>query len=64
MIEAAATNAGIEVLDLLRAYEGFDGRDLAVVAFSNAHPSPLAHRVAADQILSRLEELSSKHELW
>lgn len=64
VIEAAATRAGIEVLDLLPAYEGFDGRDLAVVPFSNAHPSPLAHRVAAEQILIRLEDLSTKHELW
>jgi lysophospholipase L1-like esterase len=41
----------IPVLDLLGHYEGIDARRLAVVPFTDAHPSELAHRIAADRIL-------------
>ena len=61
-IAEAATARGLEVLDLLPGFEGYDGRDLAVQPFSDAHPSPLAHRVAAEEIVERIDELSG--ELW
>lgn len=38
------------VLDLLDIYAGMDTRRLAVVPFSDPHPSEIAHRVAADAI--------------
>lgn len=44
----------MQVLDLFELYEGMDSRRLAVVPFTNAHPSELAHRVAADGILDYL----------
>ena len=48
--------AGLEVLDLLRFYEGVDARRLAVVPFSDPHPNELAHRIAADAIAEYLIE--------
>lgn len=45
---------GIDLLDLLPAYRGIDARRLAVEPFVDAHPSELAHRIAADAILDRL----------
>jgi len=48
------TDAGVEVLDLLPHYEGIDARRLALVPFTDAHPSELAHRISADAILQHL----------
>jgi len=45
---------GVHVLDLLDTYRGVDGRRLAVIPFTDAHPSELAHRIAADAILEFL----------
>lgn len=44
----------LPVLDLFDTFEGMDTRRLAVVPFTNAHPSEIAHRVAADAILDYL----------
>lgn len=44
----------IPVLDLLPAYQGIDANRLALVPFTDAHPSELAHRIAADEILAEL----------
>jgi len=44
----------IPVLDLFEVFEGMDTRRLAVVPFTNAHPSEIAHRVAADGIVDYL----------
>ncbi len=61
-IAQAATRSGLEVLDLLPSFESYDGRDLAVEPFSDAHPSPLAHKVAAENILERVDQLGL--DLW
>ena len=61
-IAYAASERGLDVLDLLPGFEGYDGRDLAVQPFSDAHPSPLAHRVAAQEIVEKIAELSG--DLW
>jgi hypothetical protein len=47
---------GVPVLDLLETYWGVDGRRLAVIPFTDAHPSELAHRIASDTILEFLIE--------
>lgn len=44
----------IPVLDLMRVYQGLDSRRLAVIPFSNAHPTEIAHRIAADEIIGFL----------
>ncbi len=45
----------LPVLDLLPAvFEGVDTRRLAVVPFTNAHPTELAHRLTADGLLDYL----------
>lgn len=45
---------GLAVLDLLPFYRGVDARRLAAIPFTNPHPSELAHRLAADRILTEL----------
>ena len=64
LVAEAVTRSGLEVLDLLPHFEDYDGRDLAVVPFSDAHPSALAHRIAAERILGRLEQLGGVFEPW
>jgi lysophospholipase L1-like esterase len=54
LVATTARNLKIPYLDLLPFYEGIDGRELAVVPFTDAHPSPLAHRIAAKAILDHL----------
>lgn len=49
-VASLATDAGWSVLDLLSAYEGLDARQLVVEPFTNPHPSPKGHRVAAAAI--------------
>jgi len=53
-IGAAGESLQIPVLDLLNVFQGMDTRRLAVVPYSNAHPSEIAHRVAADGIVDYL----------
>ncbi|MEJ2085517.1 MAG: SGNH/GDSL hydrolase family protein [Acidobacteriota bacterium] len=57
-IRAAVNKLDVPVLDLFETYRGVDGRRLAVVPFTDAHPSELAHRLAADAILDFLVENS------
>jgi len=53
-IREAGEALQIPVLDLMEVFQGMDTRRLAVVPFTNAHPSEIAHRVAADGILDFL----------
>jgi hypothetical protein len=55
-VRAMEDTLGVPVLDLFETYRGVDGRRLAVVPFTDAHPSELAHRLAADAILEFLLE--------
>ena len=55
-VKATEETFGVPVLDLFDAYQGVDGRRLATVPFTDAHPSELAHRLAADAILEFLIE--------
>ena len=50
-----AAELGIDVVDLLPRYVGIDARRLALDPFLDAHPSELAHRIAATAILEELE---------
>lgn len=54
LVGTAMRDAGIRVLDLLPSYQGIDGHELARVPFTDAHPSKLAHRIAAQAILQYL----------
>ncbi len=56
LLTTTADTLEIPHLDLLPVFEEFDGRELAVVPFTDAHPSPLAHRIAAKAILDHLVE--------
>ena len=51
-----ATELGIDAVDLLPRYQGIDARRLALDPFLDAHPSELAHRIAADAIVEELEK--------
>ena len=53
-ITHAAESLKIPVLDLLPVFWGMDAARLAVVPFTNAHPTEIAHRVATDGILDYL----------
>lgn len=55
-LREVAERLGLPVLDLLPAYRGVDARRLAVEPFTDAHPSEIAHRIAADRILEHLIE--------
>lgn len=46
----------LPVLDLFDSYRGLDGRRLALVPYTDSHPSELAHRIGADAILEFLIE--------
>lgn len=39
------------VLDLFPSFRGLDGRRLALIPYTDSHPSDLAHRIAADAML-------------
>lgn len=47
---------GFEVLDLLPAYQGLPGRELALIPFTDPHPSALAHDIAGREIARFLLE--------
>ena len=51
-----AGELGIDTVDLLPRYQGIDARRLAIDPFLDAHPSELAHRIAADVIVEELEK--------
>lgn len=59
---------GFEVLDLLPFFEGSAGEDLAVDPYSDPHPSPLAHGIAAEALADFLEERNllqpAPHSPW
>jgi hypothetical protein len=57
-VRATGDTLGIPVLDLFDTYRGVDGRRLATIPFTDAHPSELAHRLAAGAILEFLIEKS------
>jgi hypothetical protein len=54
-MRAFASELGVPYLDLLEAFEGRDGEDLCVSPV-NEHPSPTAHRIAAERIARFLRE--------
>jgi lysophospholipase L1-like esterase len=54
-IAQVARDHGIDRLDLLSRFEGIDFRRLAADPMYDAHPSELAHRIAATAILEELE---------
>jgi len=54
-IAQVARGLGIDRVDLLPRYEGVDFRRLAADPLYDAHPSELAHRIAATAILEELE---------
>jgi YD repeat-containing protein len=57
LVGQTAAELGIESLDLLAAaFRGLDGRRLALVPFTDGHPSEIAHRLAAQAILHHLTE--------
>ena len=64
LVAETAGHIGIDVVDLLPTYEGIDGRKLAVVPFSDAHPSPLAHRIAAEEIYRKIDVLAADLGFW
>jgi hypothetical protein len=51
-----ASELGIDSSDLLPRYMGIDARRLAIDPFFDAHPSELAHRIAADAVIEELDE--------
>lgn len=50
IVEETARSSGFDVLDLLPAYQGHDGQDLALIPFTDPHPSALAHDIAGREI--------------
>jgi len=53
LVEAFAADQ-ISTLDLLPYFDGMDGERLAVIPFSDPHPSEIAHRIAADALFEHL----------
>ena len=52
--EKAGRSLKLPVLDLFPSFRGLDGRRLALIPYTDSHPSELAHRIAADAILEFL----------
>ncbi len=50
LVVEIATESGFEALDLRPAYADLPGRELALVPFTDPHPSRLAHAIAAREI--------------
>ncbi len=54
-VARTANELGIDSVDLLARYVGIDAHRLALDPFLDAHPSELAHRIAATAILEELD---------
>jgi lysophospholipase L1-like esterase len=50
LVDKTGAELGYRVLDLFNLYEGREGRDLALVPFTDPHPSALAHDLAGQGI--------------
>jgi len=57
-VGAVARSAGATLVDLLPYYRGMDWRLLVVEGASDEHPNELAHRIAAQALLSALQPLA------
>jgi lysophospholipase L1-like esterase len=55
IVARTASELGIDAIDLLPRYVGVDARRLALDPFLDAHPSELAHRIAAEAVLDELD---------
>ena len=56
-VDRAATAAGAHVVDLLPAYRGLRWELLVVDGVNDEHPNEIAHRIAANVILSSLDDV-------
>ncbi|MFQ5527811.1 MAG: SGNH/GDSL hydrolase family protein [Thermoanaerobaculia bacterium] len=56
LVEDTGTDLGFAVLDLLPVYSGIDGRELALVPFTDPHPSVRGHDLAGQAIAHFLVE--------
>jgi hypothetical protein len=55
-VARAAAEAGAGVVDLLPAYRGLKWELLVVDGPNDEHPNEIAHRIAADVLLSALDD--------
>jgi hypothetical protein len=55
-VARATTEAGARVVDLLPAYRGLKWELLVVDGPNDEHPNEIAHRIAADVLLSALDD--------
>jgi len=56
-VSRAAAEAGARVVDLLPAYRGLNWELLVVDGPNDEHPNEIAHRIAADVLLSALDDV-------
>jgi hypothetical protein len=56
-VAAAASAAGARVIDLLPAYSGLRWELLVVDGAADEHPNEIAHRIAADTIARKLDDV-------
>ncbi len=56
-VDRAAAGAGARVVDLLPAYRGLHWELLVVDGVNDEHPNEIAHRIAANVILSSLDDV-------
>ncbi len=56
----AAAEAGAKVVDLLPAYRGLNWELLVVDGPNDEHPNEIAHRIAADVLLSALDDVLAR----
>lgn len=56
VVRETGRDIGFEVLDLLPAYQGVAGRELALIPFTDPHPSARAHDIAGREIARFLLE--------
>ncbi len=57
LVDRAATAAGAHVVELLPAYRGLRWELLVVDGVDDEHPNEIAHRIAANVILSSLDDV-------
>ncbi len=57
ILVSAGRSSGIALVDLLPYYQGMDWHLLVVEGASDEHPNELAHRIAAQALLSTLESM-------